>query len=62
MSDGTLAIAPPSYIMKEVHKVLDMAPESCDHPVGILTSEHRENWARTREELHQGVCASSFIQ
>jgi len=53
--DGTLALAPPSHIMAEIHKVLEAAPETCEHPVGIMTTEHRDNWAKTREEMMLGV-------
>ncbi len=53
--DGTLAVAPPSHVMSEIHKVLDSAPETCEHPVGVLTTDHRDNWIRTREEMMQGL-------
>ena len=54
--DGMLAMAPPTFILEEVRKILETAPDLCDYPVGVLTSEHRDSWAKTREELLLGVC------
>ena len=53
--DGTLALAPPSHIVKELQAIMDSAPDMCEHPVGILTTEHRDSWYRTRQELLKGT-------
>ena len=52
--DGTLSIAPPSHIVKQLLSILEVAPDSCEHPVGILTTEHRDSWYKTRQKLMQG--------
>ena len=60
--DGTLALAPPSHIVKELQAIMDSAPDTCEHPVGILTTEHRDSWYRTRQELLKGMrCVQSNI-
>lgn len=52
--DGTLAAAPPNHIVKELQGIMEAAPSRCEHPVGILTTEHRDNWLKTRQELMKG--------
>ena len=53
---------PPTFILEEVRKILETAPDLCDYPVGVLTSEHRDSWAKTREELLLGVCVGGEVR
>ncbi len=52
--DGSLAVAPASHIMSQLHEILKTAPASCEHPVGVLTTEHRDSWTETRQNLLLG--------
>ena len=52
--DGTLAVAPSSHIIEQVHNIIKMSPDPSESPVGILTSDHRDNWAKSRERLIAG--------
>jgi len=49
--EGGLAVAPSSHIVRELHRILRAAPDPAEHPVGILTSEHRDTWYQARERL-----------
>ncbi len=49
-----LALVPPKHIVKELLGIMQAAPDTCEYPVGVLTTEHRDNWLRTRQELMQG--------
>ena len=51
---GELAVAPPTYIVSELHNILKAAPEPAEYPVGILTTEHRDTWFQARERLLRG--------
>ena len=52
--DGTLALSPPDHFIKEIIRILETTPDTCEHPVGILTSEHRDAWCESRKELLLG--------
>ena len=52
--DGEIDSVPPSYVIRELHKILDDATEPAEHPVGVLTTEHRDTWYRARQTLIQG--------
>ena len=55
VSDGCLAAAPGSHIVEELHRIMRAAPTPSEHPVGILTTEHRDTWYRARERLREGT-------
>ena len=62
--DGTLAMAPSTHIITELHNIIRMSSDPSKYPVGILTSEHRDTWAKSRERLVMGKCfgiASEYI-
>jgi hypothetical protein len=52
--DGTFALAPPNYIVNQLLSIMEAAPDTCEHPVGFLTSEHRDSWYETRKKLIRG--------
>ena len=52
--DGTLAVAPSSYIIEQLHNIIKMTSDPSSDPVGILTSDHRDTWAKSRERLVKG--------
>ena len=51
---GEIDIVPPSYIVNEIHKILDDATEPASFPVGVLTTEHRDTWYKASQTLIQG--------
>jgi hypothetical protein len=54
--DGTLAMAPSSHIIEQLYNIIKMSSDPSDSPVGILTSDHRDTWAKSRERLVAGQC------
>ena len=52
---GCLAPAPGSHIVEELHRILRAVPTPAEHPVGILTTEHRDTWYQARERLRKGT-------
>ena len=52
--DGTLAVAPSSHIIEQLHNIIKMSPDPSESPVGALTTEHRDTWAKSRETLIMG--------
>ncbi|XP_074661867.1 carnitine O-palmitoyltransferase 2, mitochondrial-like isoform X2 [Tubulanus polymorphus] len=44
-------IAPPGDIMANIQYILNDDIGECEHPIGALTSEHRDTWAQLRESL-----------
>ena len=52
--DGTLAVAPSTHIIEQLHNIIKMSSDPPEYPVGILTSDHRDNWAKSRERLLMG--------
>ncbi len=59
--EGVLAVCPPSHIITELHRILDMAPPTNNHPVGILTNEHRDTWNQARDRLLGGTYAGGLV-
>ncbi len=53
--DGEIVLAPPSFIMDQIHWILDDAIERPHHPVGVLTTLHRDKWFQARERLLKGI-------
>ena len=47
-------MAPSSHIIEQLHNIIKMSPEPSESPVGVLTSDHRDNWAKSRERLIAG--------
>lgn len=60
-TDGVLAVAPPSHVIQELHRILETTPPTNDYPVGALTNEHRETWYHARERLRAGVLMCVFV-
>lgn len=52
--DGTMAVSPSSHIIQQLHNIMKMSSDLSECPVGILTSEHRDSWAKSRERLVAG--------
>ena len=52
--DGTLAVVPSSHIIEQLHYIIKMTSDPSKYPVGILTSDHRDSWAKSRERLIAG--------
>ena len=52
---GEIDIVPPSFLVQELNRILEIVTEPAEHAVGILTTEHRDTWYRVRQELIQGM-------
>ena len=52
--DGTLAVAPSTHIIEQLSCIFKMSSDLSEYPVGILTAEHRDIWAKSRVKLLQG--------
>ena len=52
--NGELSVAPASHVMEQLETILQAAEDPAPFPVGILTSEHRDTWAKMRERLAAG--------
>ena len=52
--NGELSVAPASHIMDQLETVMRDSEDPTPFPVGILTSEHRDTWAKMRERLASG--------
>ena len=52
--DGTLAVAPSDHIVQQLHNIFKMSSDPSKYPVGVLTSDHRDTWAKSRERLIAG--------
>ena len=52
--DGTLAAAPSTHIIDELHNIIKLSSDPSEYPVGILTSEQRDTWTESRERLTMG--------
>ena len=46
---------PAQYIEEQLHKIVENSPTKAQHPVGVLTSEHRDTWYSARERLIKGM-------
>ena len=60
LSDGSYALVPAQHIEEQLHKIVESSPTKAQHPVGVLTSEHRDTWYNARERLIQGT-TSTYI-
>ena len=47
-------MAPSSHIITELHSIINVSSDPSKYPVGVLTSEHRDTWAKGRERLVMG--------
>ena len=52
--DGTLAVAPSTYIIEQLQNIIKMTSDPSSYPVGILTSDHRDTWTKSRKRLSKG--------
>ena len=52
--DGSYTLAPAQHIEEQLHKIVKSSPTKAQHPVGVLTSEHRDTWYSARERLIKG--------
>ena len=52
--DGSLAVVPSSHIIQQLHNIVEMSSDPSQFPVGILTSDHRDTWAKARQRLIMG--------
>ena len=53
--DGTLQIAPWDHLKQQIGDIIGASPHPAQHQVGVLTSEHRDNWYKARQNLLKGV-------
>lgn len=44
-------ILPPSEILNNLSSILNSSDPVAPHPIGVLTTEHREVWAAARSHL-----------
>ena len=61
LPDGTYALVPAQHIEEQLHKIVESSPTKAQHPVGVLTSEHRDNWYTARERLLSGMCTYNYV-
>ena len=52
--DGVLSVAPAQHVMEQLKTILSDARDPAPYPVGIMTTEHRDTWAKMRERLASG--------
>ena len=55
LPDGSYILVPAQHIEEQLHKIVESSPTKAQHPVGVLTSEHRETWYNARERLLTGM-------
>ena len=60
--DGTLAVAPSSHVVEQLHSIIKMTSDLSTCPVGILTSERRDTWTECRERLLIGILVKVLCQ
>lgn len=51
---GEVTVAPANYLMEQLKWILDDVKDRNPLPVGILTSEQRDQWSDARERLRKG--------
>ena len=54
--DGTLVVAPSTFIIEQLHNIIKMTSDPSTYPIGILTTDHRDTWTQSRERLIKGEC------
>jgi len=63
LPDGSYTLVPAQHIEEQLHKIVESSPTKAQHPVGVLTSEHRDTWYNARERLLTGtVCKLVNVQ
>ena len=55
LPDGSYTLVPAQHIKEQLHKIVESSPTKAQHPVGVLTSEHRDTWYNARERLIVGI-------
>jgi carnitine O-acetyltransferase len=60
--NGELSVAPASHIMDQLETVMSDSEDHAPFPVGILTSEHRDTWAKMRERLASDPVNTSSLR
>jgi len=56
LPDGSYTLVPAQHIEDQLHKIMENSITKAKHPVGVLTSEHRDTWYNARERLLIGMC------
>ncbi|XP_065916864.1 carnitine O-acetyltransferase-like isoform X2 [Dysidea avara] len=51
LPDGSYTFVPVHHIEKELHQIVNSSPAKPQHPVGVLTTEHRDTWYKAKERL-----------
>ena len=54
LPDGSYTFVPAQHIEDQLHKIIKGSPTKAQHPVGVLTTEHRDTWYSAREQLITG--------
>ena len=47
-------MAPADHILQQLQHIVEGGASPAPHPVGILTTQHRDTWAEARERLIAG--------
>ena len=47
-------MASSAHIIEQLYCIFKMSSDPCEYPVGILTAEHRDIWAKSRVKLLAG--------
>jgi len=55
LSDGSYALVPAKHIEEQLHKIMNNSLHKAQHPVGVLTTEHRDTWYKARQRLMAGA-------
>jgi len=55
LPDGSYTFVPVHHIEKELHQIVNSSTSKPQHPVGVLSAEHRDSWYHARERLMKGI-------
>ncbi|XP_065885479.1 carnitine O-acetyltransferase-like isoform X2 [Dysidea avara] len=61
LPDGSYTFVPVHHIEKELHQIMNSSPSKPQHPVGVLTTEHRDTWYKARERLMKDAVNKNSI-
>ena len=61
LSDGSYVLVPAQHIEEQLHKIVESSPTKPQHPVGVLTTEHRDTWYNARERLVEGMISMLLL-
>lgn len=54
-NEGEIVMAPPTFIMDQLHWILEDAVDRPQHVPGVMTEIHRDRWYEARQRLRKGM-------